>query len=52
MLSDIFDDNFTISKGESSEEEGDWEAYLPTVVNQCYLGDMLALGKAVTSATY
>ena len=31
MLSDIFDNDFTISKGESSEEE-DWEAYLPTVV--------------------
>ena len=32
MLSDIFDDDFTISKGESREEEVDWEAYLPTVV--------------------
>ena len=26
MLSDIFDDDFTISKSESSKEQGDWEA--------------------------
>ena len=32
MLSDIFDDDFTIFKVEISEEEWDWEASLPILV--------------------